>query len=69
MPEGSTTGTALLEIEDLHAFYGESTPCTVSACTCAKEKSSLCSDLGKSICPSKISLNGTIGIYAGKEID
>jgi branched-chain amino acid transport system permease protein len=24
MPEGSTTGTALLEIEDLHAFYGES---------------------------------------------
>jgi branched-chain amino acid transport system ATP-binding protein len=24
MPEGSTTGTVLLEIEDLHAFYGES---------------------------------------------
>ena len=23
MPEGSTTGTALLEIEDLHAWYGE----------------------------------------------
>jgi hypothetical protein len=26
-------------------------------------------DLARSICPSQISLNGTIGIYAGKEID
>jgi hypothetical protein len=25
--------------------------------------------LGRSICPSKTSFNGPIGIYAGKEID